>query len=207
MDLQGRNIESLLAAAQVGYEEIRQAIPGANVRPLPGLELAQPELRLVPDERRIAQAGWNRAIMSGVVRALGDGLFVGDYFDGEKTLDIIVRSEEWKTPEELDGIPLATPKAGTQPLGELVRVVRTAGPEEIRRINRRRTVTLQVTPPEDMALEEALDILRTRVAPLIEPLMPADGAIRYTGTADKLSSALASMEAAFCWRLLSFIFS
>jgi len=189
MDLQGRNMESLLKAAQVAFVTIPQVIPGASVRPYPGLELAQPELRLVPNERRIAEAGWNRGIMANVVRALGDGLYVGDYFDGEQTIDIIVRAEQWKTPEELMSIPLATPNAGILPVSELVEVVRTAGPEEIRRINRRRTVTLRVTPPEDVALEAA--------EPVVEPFMPTDGDIRYTGTADKLQTALKSMSGSF----------
>ncbi len=197
MDLQGRNMESLLKAAQVAFVTIPQVIPGASVRPYPGLELAQPELRLVPNERRIAEAGWNRGIMANVVRALGDGLYVGDYFDGEQTIDIIVRAEQWKTPEELMSIPLATPNAGILPVSELVDVVRTAGPEEIRRINRRRTVTLRVTPPEDVALEAALEALRTRVEPVVEPFMPTDGDIRYTGTADKLQTALKSMSGSF----------
>ena len=197
VNLQGRDIESLLGAARTAYAAISQQIPGASVRPFPGLDLAQPELRMIPDERRIAEAGWNRAIMADVVRALGDGLLVGDYFDGEQTLDIIVRARQWHSPEELAGLPLATPNAGIQPLGELVKLLRTAGPEQIRRLNRRRTITLQVTPPEDLSLEEALDTIQSQVIPQIAPLMPADGDIGFGGTADKLESALVSMGGGF----------
>lgn len=86
MDLHGRNITELMGAAGNGFALIHQKIPGANVRLFPGLEMAQPELRLIPNDRRISEAGWNRDQMAGVIRALGDGLFVGDYFDGEETL-------------------------------------------------------------------------------------------------------------------------
>ena len=51
VNIQGQDIDSLLTAAQLGMGLISQAIPGAQVRPDPGLELAQPELRLIPDER------------------------------------------------------------------------------------------------------------------------------------------------------------
>jgi len=81
-----------------------------------------------------------------IIRALGSGLYVGDYFDGERRLDVILRSEPWLTPEELMAFPLATPSSVVVPLSELVTLVRTAGPEEIRRLDRRRTITLQVTP-------------------------------------------------------------
>ncbi len=197
VNIQGRNMDTLLAAAQVGFGTIRQALPGATVRPLPGLELAEPELRLVPIERRIAEAGWDRSVMARVSRALGAGLFVGDYFDGEERLDIIVRVQPWSTPEELGSIPLATPRGGVLPVSELMDVMRTAGPNQIRRLDRRRTVTLQVTPPEGLSLEETLQVLQQKVAPVIERLLPEDGAIRYTGTADKLQVALRDMGGSF----------
>ncbi len=197
MDIQGLDIAALLKTGQMGYASISQAMPGASVRPFPGLQMAQPELRLIPDEKRIAEAGWDRQIMANVVRALGEGLFVGDYFNGEQTLDVILRAEKWDTPEQLESIPLATANAGILPLGELVHVLRTAGPDEIRRINRRRTVTLQVTPGDTISLEEALDILKTQVEPALLASLPADGEIRYTGTADKLQTALKSMSGSF----------
>ena len=194
MNLQGRSLEALMKAALVAYVSASEAMPGARIRPFPGLELAEPELRLVPNERRIAEAGWNRGTMALVTRALGEGLYVGDYFDGEDRLDIVVRVQPWATPEQLAAIPLATPDAGVLPVGELTRVVRTAGPNEIRRLDRRRTVTLQITPPQGLSLEEALNTLRQQVEPAVEALLPEDGEIRYTGTADKLETALVQHE-------------
>ena len=197
INLQGRNLETIVRAAQATFGATLQAIPGADVRPFPNLELAEPELRLVPNERRIREAGWNRDIMAQVTRALGEGLFVGDYFDGEERRDIIVRVQPWETPEQLDSIPLATPLAGVLPVSELVTVVRTAGPGEIRRLDRRRSITLQVTPPANMSLEEALATIKEKVAPVAEALLPEDGGIRYTGTADQLEVALKNMSSSF----------
>ena len=196
VNIQARNIDALMAAALGGFISINQALPGASVRPFPGLELADPELRLVPDERRLAEAGWSRGVMASVTRALGEGLYVGDYFDGEQRLDIVVRVLRWETPEELASLPLATP-GGVLPVSELVRISRTAGPNEIRRLDRRRTVTLQVTPPAGTSLEEALNVIKTQVAPSIEAQLPEDGEVRFTGTADKLETALKSMSESF----------
>jgi hydrophobic/amphiphilic exporter-1 (mainly G- bacteria), HAE1 family len=197
MDLHGRNIAELMSAAGIGFDLIHQKIPEASVRPFPGLELAQPELRLIPNDRRISEAGWDRNQVAGIIRALGDGLYVGDYFNGEETLDIIVRSKSWQSPEELKSIPLSTPQAGILPLSELVHVKRTSGPEEIRRMNRRRTVTLQIAPPENLSLEETLSILQTEIEPTVRAAMPIDGDINYTGTADKLKSAISNMKGSF----------
>ena len=60
--------------------------------------------------------------MGNIVRALGDGLYVGEHFDGEKRMDIILRAETWSAPEQLAATPLATPAGDTVILGELVDV-------------------------------------------------------------------------------------
>ena len=84
-----------------------------------------------------------------------------------------------------------------QSLGELVRVTRTAGPSSIRRIDRKRTLTLQVTPPSEMSMEEALEIIQQNVAPAILASMPEDGTVKYAGTAEALDEALTSMTGSF----------
>ncbi len=205
MDIQGSDIASLLNAAQVAFGEIQQVLPGRPPRPRPGLDLADPELRLVPDERAIAESGWNRGEVAQIVRALGSGLYVGDYFDGQQRLDVILRGPRWATPEVLAATPLATPEGGVRALADLTRLVRTAGPDEIRRIDRRRTITLEVKAPEGASLEQTLTKLETEVGPKVEPLLPPDGEIRYGGTADKLKTALKSLGESF-WLAIAILY-
>ncbi len=195
INIQSKDLPALMNAALSAYIPIAGLYP--NTRPRPGLELAQPELRLVPNERRISEAGWDRSIVAAFAQTLGDGRFIGDYFNGEETLDIILRAKHWDTPEELESIPVMTSQAGILPLSELVNVLRTAGPEEIRRINRRRTVTLEVSPPTTVSLEEALNIIKTDIEPQILAQLPEDGDIQYGGTADKLTTALDNMLGSF----------
>jgi len=197
IDLQGADYEALLRAGQAGFDALQQVFPDAQIQPQPGLEMAEPELQLVPDDRRIAEVGWSRGDMATVVRALGDGTFLGEYFDGTRRLNIVLRAEPWETPEQLAAMPLAVPDGTIQTVGDLAEVQRTAGPSEIRRIDRRRTLTLQVTPPSGMPMGVALDKIRAEVAPAIQKLMPADGRIGYTGTAEALSQALSSMAGSF----------
>ncbi len=197
VDLQADSFESLIEAGKIGFEAILTAMPGANIRPLPGLELAEPELRLIPDDRRIAEVGWNRSRMAMIIRAMGDGAFMGEYFDGTRRYNVILRAEEWYSPEDLGALPVATANGGIQTIGELVTIVRTAGPSQILRVDRKRTLTLQVTPPPSMALEEAIDVLEEQVVPIIREHLPADGTIKMRGTAEALSEALKSMGGSF----------
>jgi hydrophobic/amphiphilic exporter-1 (mainly G- bacteria), HAE1 family len=195
INIQSKDLPALMNSALAAFMPISAMYP--KTRPRPGLELAQPELRLIPNERRISEAGWDRSIVAAFSQTLGDGRFIGDYFNGEETLDIILRAKNWDTPEELKSIPVMTADAGVLPLSELVDVVRTAGPEEIRRINRRRTVTLEVTPPETVSLEEALNIIKRDIEPQLLEQLPEDGDIQYKGTADKLDEAIKNMMGSF----------
>ncbi len=197
MNVQSSNIDAILGATMAGMGAAMQALPGAQVRPVPGVQLAEPELRFSPDERRITEAGFTRQQIAAVIQAMGQGLYVGDYFDGNRRLDIIVRTTPWTSPEELAAIPLYTPNAGIQQLGELVRMERTAGPDQIRRVDRRRTVTLNITPPRNMSLEETIEILQEQVEPAIRGLLPDDGDVTYYGSADQLQTALTNMAQSF----------
>ena len=197
VDLQADSFDSLISAGQLGFQAIRQSLPGANVRPLPGLEQAEPELRLIPDDRRIAEVGWNRARMATIIRAMCDGAFLGEYFDGTRRYNVVMRAEHWDTPEELAAMPVATANGEIQTIGELTKVVRTAGPSQIRRVDRKRTLTLQVTPPASLALEEAIDTLNQEVVPQILDELPPGASVQMRGTAEALEQALKSMSGSF----------
>jgi multidrug efflux pump subunit AcrB len=202
MHLQASDVEALMDAGGRAVDVIGEAIPGSQTQVFPGTELAEPELRLTPDDRRIAEAGWNRSQVGSVIRSLGDGLWLGEHFDGEKRMNIILRAEGWNDPEELAGVPLATPAGTLIPLGELVDIDRTVGPSSIHRIDRRRTVTLNISPPDGLSLEEAVATLKSEVEPELLALMPADGAIQYGGSADNLSNAIRNMSQNFIIALI-----
>lgn len=210
VDIQGNDVDTLLQAAQAGYGAINQALSGAQIQPTPGLTLAEPELRMVPNERRMAEAGWNRSQVGDITRSLGTGLYIGDFFNGQKRLDVFLRVTDWETPEELAAIPLYTPNADVQPVGELVEIIRTAGPSSIRRVNRQRTITLQVTPPDDLSLEEAISAIKTKAEPAILAVLANDSAnesgsvasVNYRGTAEALTEALRNMGQSFVLALI-----
>jgi multidrug efflux pump subunit AcrB len=210
VDIQGNDVDTLLQAAQAGYGAINQALPEGQIQPIPGLTLAEPELRMIPNERRMAEAGWNRSQVGAITRSLGTGLYVGDFFNGQKRLDVFLRTTDWESPEELAAIPLYTPNADVQPVGELVDIVRTAGPSSIRRVNRQRTITLQVTPPDNVSLEEAIATIQEKAEPAILAVLARDSAnesgsvasVNYRGTAEALTEALTSMGQSFALALI-----
>ena len=200
--LQGPELEGLMAAAKIAEQEIPKAIPDTFPQPYPPLEFSQPELQLKPDDWRISRAGLDRNAVARSLRAYTGGLWAGEYFDGNERLDIILKGSDWKSPEELAELPLVTPNAGIQTVGELTAIKTTVGPSELARINGRRTVTVGFEPPEDMSLDEAIKTIREKVEPKVRAVLPDNAQLSYAGSANDLQLALKAMAQNFALALL-----
>ncbi|HUA88669.1 MAG TPA: efflux RND transporter permease subunit [Steroidobacteraceae bacterium] len=195
--LQSEDSAALNRVAVEGRALLEKVFPGATVLSFPDPQDAGLELHAVPDDRRIAEVGWDRAALGTVVRTVGEGAWLGEYFDGKSRLPIILKSTEGTTPEELAGAPLVTPTGLTVRLGDLVQLTPELGPPAIRRLNHRRTVTLTIDPPAALSLEKVLAMIDARVLPALRAHMPADGSLRLAGSADSLSQTLSSMSRVF----------
>ncbi|MBR0346565.1 MAG: efflux RND transporter permease subunit [Rudaea sp.] len=183
--LQGEDTAKLYQTAEAGRKLLEAKFPGANVQAFPPTDAAQLELHAVPDDRRIAEAGWDRVALGDIVRTLGDGAWLGEYFDGDQRVPVILRASAGQTPEELAQTPVVAPNGKVMTLGDMVRLETALGPSQIRRLDHRRTVTLTVDPPASMALETALATIEQDVLPSLRQQLP-DGTVRLAGSADRL---------------------
>jgi len=193
LDLQGPDIDALMDAARAGLGAINEALPGTSARPVPGLSLAEPELQLIPNDRRITQSGLDRNAVANAVRAFTGGLFVSEYFDGNDRMNVILRGTKWHSPDELAALPIYTPLAGIQTVGELTEIHRTVGPTQLRRVDGKRTISIIVSPPATMSLEEAISVLNEKVLPQIESQLPPEASIQMSGNANRMAAAISDM--------------
>jgi len=83
----------------------------------------------------ISRAGLDRYSVSAALRALTGGLYIGEYFDGNERMDMILRGPRWRSPEELSELPLVTPAAGVQTVGESGRAEADGGATTLLRLN------------------------------------------------------------------------
>ncbi|HYB64248.1 MAG TPA: efflux RND transporter permease subunit [Steroidobacteraceae bacterium] len=200
--LQSEDTAALNRVALEGRTLLEKVFPGAPVQSFPNPEDVSLELHAAPDDRRIAEVGWDRATLGTVVRTVGEGAWLGEYFDGKSRLPIILRSSEGSTPEELSNAPLMTPSGLVVRLGDLVQLSTVLGPPAIRRLNHRRVVTLTIDPPATLSLEKVLRTIDTQVLPQLKTHMPADGSMRLAGSADSLSQTLSTMSRVFALALV-----
>jgi len=193
VNVQSADGDARARAVGIGLQMLRERFPGVNINANPPPQATQPRLTMVPDDRRIQEAGWTRRNVAGMTAVLGDGQFIGEYFDGDSRMNIILRTEPWTTPDELAGLPIATPTGAVVPLGDLVDVREEVGEGSIQRLDRRRTVTINISQPEDITLEEILNVVREEVEPAILAALPEDGSVSYGGSADSLERANQTM--------------
>ena len=90
-------------------------------------------------------------------------------------------------------MPIHSPLAGVQTIGELTEITRTAGPTQLRRVDGKRTISLQVSPPANMSLEEALTAIQENVMPSMNALLPEDSSILLSGNANEMAAAINDM--------------
>lgn len=193
IDIRGADLETLMAIGTVGMKKVKTLWEDVSAWAQPALAMNQPELRILPDDKRLGQAGIDRATLADTVRALTDGLYAGEHFDGNRRYDLIVHGPGWSTPEDLASTPIATPMAGVQTIGELARIEYTVGPVQLQRVDGLRTVTINVLPPEHVTLEEAIERLQAELTPEIEGMLPPGASVRYRGSADRLEQAVNKM--------------
>ena len=201
VDLQSSDFAGLNDAAIDVVDLISAHLPGSRVNPNPDPQIVTPELRLIPDDRRLAEVGMTRESLAKTLRVFGDGLWLGEFFHRDSRLDILLRTEEWAIPEQLETMPIVTPSGAVVPFGDLATIKRGVGPNQVYRLNARRTISLNIAPPPDMALGETMTILKN-LEPEIMALTPTGSTIAYGGDADSLSRAIGNLKGNFALAII-----
>ena len=199
LDVSGGDLETILGVALQATGRLTQALPmdqGNRFRPVPGLELGAPEIRVVPDPTRLADNGVTASALGATIDAFNDGLRIAEITVDGKRIDLTL-----KGPRSLIGqtqgiaaIPVVTADGNIVPVEALAEVLITSGPTEVRHRERVRTVTLRLIPADGIPLEAAIDIVRQQViGPLTEQGLPAGVTLNLSGTADKLEETWNAM--------------
>ncbi|MFN4259309.1 MAG: efflux RND transporter permease subunit [Gemmataceae bacterium] len=209
VEITGPDLEKLVVLGGRIMGQVRDIIPGAQAIPQPSLDLSSPEVHVVPKREQAADLGISAADLGYSVDALVDGAYAGDYFVGGDKIDLRIIGQETfaQQTQDLDALPIATRHGGPQPvpLKALADIHIRSGPEQINHRERQRAITIQVSPPLDVPLEEAMDRLQQQI---VQPLIASgelEGGlyqINLAGTADKLRSTWKALQFNFLLALL-----
>ena len=181
---------------------IDSVVPGAQARPIPSLDLSSPEMHIIPKWEQAADMGVSAADLGYTVDALVDGAYASDYYSGGNKIDLSILGTDKLTgrTQDLEALVIATPQGQLVPLAAVAEVHYGSGPEQINRRERQRAITISVSPPRDLPLEEAISQINTRIVAPLEQSGRIGGEyqINLSGTADKLKTTWQSLR----WNLL-----
>jgi len=194
IDFVGDDLDEVSSSAFAVFMEMMMIYGPGTTQPDPSnFNVPGPELRVVPDLVRLAEAGLSPSQLGLAVQALGDGAIIGDYEVGGQTIDLKLKAAEGTYLGDLGETPIATPLGGVQLLSALGDLQRVNAAAQINRVARQRSVTLQFTP-QGVPLEQAV----AGVAALLEQKR-AEGAIppgvetSFSGSASKLGAVRDAM--------------
>ncbi|WP_166820409.1 efflux RND transporter permease subunit [Thalassoroseus pseudoceratinae] len=170
----------------------------AQARPVPSLDLSSPEVHIEPKLTQAAEMQISTSDLGYAADALIDGAYAGDYYiEGDK-IDLTIVGDETRADsvQRIRGLPVATPIGQVVPLEALATIEMSSGPEQVNHRERLRAITIEVSPPAEMPLEDAMELIKSQViAPLRESGQLEGGyRVNLAGTADKLDSTWKALQ-------------
>jgi len=197
IEITGPDLGQLIRLGGRVFGQVRQVLPEAQARPIPGLDLGNPEVRIIPDRVKAANLGLSARDIGTAVNALMDGATVDGYQYLGEEIDLVLRGDEdWYRTQDIGSLPIYTPRGQLVPLSTVARIEVTTGPEQINHSERSRTISIQVIPPETLPLETALDNIQEQIVdPLIQSgALQSPYAIRLSGSADDLKKTREALQ-------------
>jgi hydrophobic/amphiphilic exporter-1 (mainly G- bacteria), HAE1 family len=202
IEITGPDLEQLVGIGGKVLAGVKKLLPEAQAMPRPSLDLSGPEIHIEPRLMESSEMGITASDLGYTVDALIDGAYAGDFFSGGDKIDLTIVGHESfaQRTQDLSELPISTASGQLVPLSAVADISLSSGPEQIARRERQRAITIQVTPPVTMPLEDAMQKINASiVAPLHDTDMLEGGyLVTLSGTADKLRLAWAALK----WNLL-----
>lgn len=202
IEVTGGDLPKLIDIGRRVLQDVNRIMPEAQAMPRPSLDLSSPEIHLRPKLVESSEMGVTASDLGYAVDAFIDGAYAGDYFvDGDKIdLTIIGKDSFSGRTQDIRSLPIATSEGQIVPLSAVARVEYSSGPESILRRERQRAITISVTPPIDMPLEEAMLLIDQRIVTSLQEdgLIDGETMVSLSGSADKLRLAWEALR----WNLL-----
>lgn len=198
LDISGPSLEAIYEVALLAERRSKEVFERPRVRANPSsLTLSQPLVEIRPKWEHLAETGMTNADIGFTIAALTDGAFVDEFFLDDDKIDIYIYSSAGNnaTLETLNSLPIYTPANAVVPLASLATIVETVDSSNIRRVDGKRTVTLNVIPPDNVALETGVEIVKHNVVAYLQDTgaIPSNVKVLISGASDQLQATRESL--------------
>lgn len=191
LDISGPRLEEVFTVARAAYARAHEVLHNARVQAdPPTLTLSQPLVEIRPNWERAAELEITANELGFSVASLTDGAFVGYFYQDDEKIDIYfyARDPASAKVDDLPHLPIYTRQGTIVPLSALAEVRETVDTSSIRRINGKRTVTLNIIAERHVALETAVQIVERDVVAHLRSTgaIPQSISLDISGASDQL---------------------
>jgi HAE1 family hydrophobic/amphiphilic exporter-1 len=202
INISGQDIDAMINAGRLLFGTVGQKIPGAQVRPIPSLETSYPEVQIIPNKEKLAANGLSEEDLGIYVDILMDGRKIDEYRpEGIKQVDLVLKGRDsiFTTPEAILASTIINRFGQLIRIGDVAELRYSQGMPQINHLERLRTITLQVTPPQGLALQTAMETVEQDIVGVLKKSGALAGVtVAVGGNADKLTETRLALQ----WNLL-----
>jgi hydrophobic/amphiphilic exporter-1 (mainly G- bacteria), HAE1 family len=197
VNISGDEMPRIIQSAGMLFGALSQTMPQAQIRPVPSLEMTYPEVNIIPDKRKLSASGLNETDLGNYVAVMSDGKIIGEYRpEGGHHVNLVVRAPEnaFQTPEAILNAVIANNHGQLIRIGDVARIEYGQGMTQIARLEKSRNIRLEVTPPDDLPLQAAIEDIDKLIAGLQQQGMLEGVSVSTGGNADKLTQTFDALK-------------
>ncbi|MBR9906276.1 MAG: efflux RND transporter permease subunit, partial [Gammaproteobacteria bacterium] len=193
LDIAGNDLNQLYTTANAIYQRAQTVFDNPRIQSRPSaLDLGQPLIEIYPDWERAAEVGMDTGELGTTVAVLTNGAYLDDFYLDDEKIDLYGYGPEAGdiNLDALATLPIHTPSGINVPLNTLADIRETVGTATLRRVDGRRSVTLDVIPPRSVALEAGIERMQREVIDYLsdEGALPANINVTVSGAGDQLDA-------------------
>ncbi len=198
----GENLEELNQVAQQISQQLRQLAGIQNVRS--DFVTGAPELQVIPNRERLAEAGLSEGEIGQVVQSALGGLRASEFVDGKRELDVTVELQDTfvETPEQLRQLAIYNGNGQRVQLSDVAEVLETTGPDTINHVDLERSITLTASVSREAPLGALIDQTEQQILEPLRQNLPSGVRVELAGSADVLAETLFQLGSTFLLSLL-----
>ena len=196
------NLEEINGLQQQLRQQISELSGIQNVRS--DFVTGAPELQVIPNRERLAEAGLSEGEIGEMVQAALGGLRASEFVDGKREIDVTVELQDTfvQTPEQLRQLAIYNGNGQRLQLSDVAEVVETTGADTINHVDLERSVTLTASVASDAPLGALIDRTEQEILAPIRQKLPPGVRVELAGSADVLAETLLQLGSTFVLSLV-----
>ncbi|MDJ0589847.1 MAG: efflux RND transporter permease subunit [Pleurocapsa sp. MO_226.B13] len=182
-----------------------------QISELPGIQNVRsdfvtgaPELQVIPNRERLAEAGLSEGEIGEMVQAALGGLRASEFVDGKRELDVSVELQDTfvDNPEQLRQLAIYNGSGQRVQLSDVAEVLETTGADTINHVDLERSITLTTSVSREAPLGALVDRTEQEILEPLRQELPPGVRVELAGSADVLAETLFQLGSTFLLSLV-----